>query len=235
MGTAKGSPRRGAGPWEWVDIGRGAVHTMRTMSEGPHDVPMLAHEFGHKTYVIRQKVLSLVSLKFHVLDPAGGLAFYALKKAFKLKEDLRVYADESMQREMLVIKARNIIDFAATYDVFDPNHGGQLVGSLRRKGLKSFVIDEWLFLDATGQQIGTIKEDSVWLALLRRLIAGWLLPQTYRGEVGGAPVCEFRRNFNPFVSKVTLDFSLDAEGWLDRRMGIAAALLLVGIEGKQDS
>ena len=140
-----------------------------------------------------------------------------------------------MQREMLVIKARNIIDFAATYDVFDPNHGGQLVGSLRRKGLKSVIIDEWLFLDAMGGEVGTIKEDSVWLALIRRFIAGSWLPQTYRGEVGGAPVCEFRRNFNPFVSKVTLDFSSDVEGRLDRRMGIAAALLLVAIEGKQDS
>ena len=208
---------------------------MRAMSHDPHAVPLLAQQFGHKTYVIRQKILSLISLKFHIYDPNGGLAFYALKKAFKLKEDLRIYSDESMQREMLVIKARNIIDLAATYDVFDPNHGGALVGSLRRKALKSLFVDEWLFLDAAGGEVGTIREDSVWLALLRRFIAGWLLPQTYRGEIGGAPVCEFRRNFNPFVSKVTLDFSCDAEGWLDRRMGIAAALLLVGIEGKQDS
>ena len=193
----------------------------------------LAPQFRHANYLVRRKVFTLLSAKFHIYDPQGNLAFFSRQKAFKLKEDVRVYSDESMSHEMLVIKARSIIDFGATYDVFDPNAGGALVGSLRRKGMKSIVVDEWLFLDAEGRQIGTIKEDSVALALVRRIIAGALLPQRYDGEVGGQPVCEFRRNFNPFVSKVSLDFSQDATGRLDRRLGIAAAVLLVAIEGKQ--
>jgi hypothetical protein len=43
----------------------------------------------------------------------------------------------------------------------------------------------------------------------------------------------FTRNFNPFVSKVNLDYSMDTQGLLDRRLGIAAAVLLLAIEGKQ--
>ena len=193
----------------------------------------LAPQFRHTNYLVRRQVFTLLSAKFHIYDPHGNLAFFSRQKAFKLKEDVRIYADEAMSHEMLVIKARNIIDFGATYDIFDTNAGGALVGSLRRKGMKSIVVDEWLFLDAEGRQIGTIKEDSVALALVRRIIAGALLPQRYDGEVGGQPVCEFRRNFNPFVSKVSLDFSQDATGRLDRRLGIAAAVLLVAIEGKQ--
>jgi len=46
-------------------------------------------------------------------------------------------------------------------------------------------------------------------------------------------VFEFHRNFNPFVSKMELDFSKDRTGALDRRVGIAAAILLVALEGKQ--
>lgn len=193
----------------------------------------LAPQFRHSKYLVRRQVFTLVSMKFHIYDDAGGLAFYSKKKAFKLKEDVRIYSDESMAHEMLVIKARNIIDLGATYDVFDPNAGGALVGSLRRKAMKSLVVDEWLFLDTEGRQVGTIREDSVALALVRRIIAGGLLPQTYHGEMGGNPVCEFRRNFNPFVSKISLDFSPDQGGRLDRRLGIAAAVLLVAIEGKQ--
>ena len=108
------------------------------------------------------------------------------------------------------------------------------MGSLKRKGLKSILRDEWLFLDPSGQQIGIIQEDSAMLALLRRFMVGWLLPQKYFGTIGNASVSLFTRNFNPFVSKVQLDYSMDAQGLLDRRLGIAAAVLLLAIEGKQD-
>jgi len=193
----------------------------------------LATEFRHSNYVVRRKIFSILGQKFHVYDGSGRLAFYSRQKAFRLKEDLRIYSDESMQTEVLVIKARNIIDFGATYDVFDPRAGGTLVGSLRRKAMKSILADEWLILDASGREVGLITEDSVALALLRRLVAGWLLPQHYNGAVGGQPVFEFHRNFNPFVSKMQLDFSKDRAGALDRRLGIAAAILLVALEGKQ--
>lgn len=69
-------------------------------------------------------------------------------------------------------------------------------------------------------------------ALLRRLLTN-LVPQTFEGEVGGAPVLRFRQHFNPFVQKIDLDFSMDREKHLDRRLGIAAAILLCTIEGRQ--
>ena len=70
------------------------------------------------------------------------------------------------------------------------------------------------------------------MALFRRFLTS-LVPQTYNGFIGGTQVCTFRQNFNPFVIKVTLDFSLDAQNLLDRRLGIAAAVLLCAVEGKQ--
>lgn len=193
----------------------------------------LAAQYRHEKFVIRRKVFTILSGKFHIYDDEGNLAFFSKQKAFKLKEDIRIFADEAMERELLVVKARSIIDFGATYDVFDSTQGGALVGSLRRKGLKSMAVDEWLFLDASGREMGSITEDSLALALVRRFLLGNLLPQHYTGRIGGAEVCEFKRNFNPFVSKVALDFSLDAKGLLDRRLGIVAAVLLVAIEGKQ--
>jgi hypothetical protein len=89
-------------------------------------------------------------------------------------------------------------------------------------------------LGAQGREIGLISEDNAALAILRRTVVGWMCPQTYDGTVGGHPVCHFHRNFNPFVSKVTLDFRVDTAGMLDRRLGIAAAILLLAIENKQN-
>lgn len=93
--------------------------------------------------------------------------------------------------------------------------------------------DEWVILDSSGQEVGIIQEDSVALALLRRLMVGWLLPQRYYGTIGNNSVSVFTRNFNPFISKISLDFSMDTQGQLDRRLGIAAVIMLLAIDGKQ--
>ena len=72
------------------------------------------------------------------------------------------------------------------------------------------------------------------MALIRRFIPfANLIPQEYHGDIRGTPVCTFKQNFNPFVMKISLDFSADVNRLLDRRLGLAAAVLLCAIEGKQ--
>jgi uncharacterized protein YxjI len=187
--------------------------------------------FNHDNYLVRKKILTLAGAKFHIYDPLGNLVFFSKMKAFKLKEDIRLFTGEDMQTELLSIQARNIIDIAATYDVIDPA-SGEKVGALRRKGLKSILKDEWIFMDVNDREIGLIKEDSTFLALVRRFLTN-LIPQTYFGDIGGRHVCKFKQNFNPFVTKINIDFGMDRERQLDRRLGIAAAVLLCAIEGKQ--
>lgn len=191
-----------------------------------------SHRFSHTKYLVRRKIFTLWGRAFHIFDPAGGVVLYSRLKAFKLKEDIRLYTGEDMTTEVLVIKARKILDFSSAYDVFDPALGGAKIGALKRKGLKSLFKDEWIFMDATDREIGLITEDSVFLALVRRFLTT-LIPQTYEGAINGSRVCQFKQNFNPFVMKVTLDFSPDQNGLLDRRLGLAAAVLLCAIEGKQ--
>ena len=198
-------------------------------TEGPPPLP----QFHHSNYLVRQKVVKLFGGAFHIYDTAGNVVFYSKQKAFKMKEDIRIYTGEDRTTEVLSIRTDQVIDFGATYHVHDPQQGGLHVGSLKRKGLKSFLRDEWEVLDASGHKIGGIHEDSTALALLRRLVVGWLLPQKYFGFIGTVPVSLFTRNFNPFVSKVQLDYSMDTQGRLDRRLGIAAAVLLLAVEGKQ--
>ena len=196
-------------------------------------VPPPLAPFQHPSYLVRRKVFKLLGGAFHVFDPAGNMVLYSKQKAFKLKEDIRIYTGEDMGTEVLTIRTDQIIDLGATYHVHDSQQGGVRVGSLKRKGLKSMLRDEWVILDSSGQEVGTILEDSVALALLRRLMVGWLLPQKYYGSIGNIPVSLFTRNFNPFVSKISLDFSMDSQGQLDRRLGIAAVIMLLAIEGKQ--
>lgn len=193
---------------------------------------MPASVFTHPTYTVRRQIFKLLGAAFHIYDPNGNVAFYSKQKAFKLKEDIRVYTGEDMRNEILTIKAKNIIDFSAAYDIFDPTTQTK-VGVLKRKGMKSILKDEWIIMDANEKQIGLIQEDSMMLALVRRFLTN-LVPQSFDGTINGQKVCHFKQNFNPFVTKITLDFSMDINNLLDRRLGIAAAVLLCAIEGKQD-
>lgn len=187
--------------------------------------------FSHNTYLVRRKVLQLFGSSFHVYDPNNQVVLYARGKAFKLKEDIRLYTGEDMQTEVLTIQARQIIDFSAAYDVYDPV-AQEKVGALKRKGWKSMLKDEWILMDPHDREIGLIQEDSAVLALIRRFVTN-LIPQTFQVTIGGTPVCTMKQNFNPFVGKLTVDFSQNTQNLLDRRLGLAAAILLLAIEGKQ--
>jgi len=189
--------------------------------------------FQFPTYLLKRQAIALAG-KFRFYDPAGRLVMFSEQKMFRLREDIRVYDGEDKAREVLSIKARQIMDFSASYDVVDTEMN-QKVGVLRRKGLRSILRDEWEVLDANDQVIGQLFEDSIPLALLRRLLLGSWLPQNYDMTVGETRVADLKQNFNLFRYELNLDFSMDTTHRLDRRIGIAAGILLAAVEGKQDS
>ena len=105
---------------------------------------------------------------------------YSKQKALKLKEDIRVYTDEDKNTELICIKARSVIDFGAGYDITD-SQTGEAVCSFKREGLKSMLKDSWKVMDSSGNQIGTISEDSGLLAIVRRFVpfADIFVPQEF--------------------------------------------------------
>lgn len=187
--------------------------------------------FQHDQYLLKRQVFALTG-KLRFYDPQGNLVLFSEQKMFKLREDIRIYADEQKSREVLSIKARQIIDFSAAYDVVD-SASGQKVGALRRKGLKSILRDEWEVLDTNDQVVGMLFEDNMTQAMLRRLLLGSLLPQNYDMTMGDQRVADLKQRFNLFRYELDLDFSMDTARRLDRRIGVAAAVLLAIIEGKQ--
>ena len=183
-------------------------------------------------FTIRRKILTILGAKFHIYNAEGKVIGFSKQKAFKLKEDIRIFTDESMAEERLLIQARKVIDFGAGYDVVDSKKQ-QKVGALRRKGLKSIVRDEWVVLDEMDQTVGTIKEDSALLALFRRFgPLGNLVPQKFHlTDAGGTQHAEFRTHFNPFVHRLTVNVYPDCP--INPYLVLAAGILLAAIEGRQ--
>lgn len=189
--------------------------------------------FQFPSYLLKRQAIALTG-KFRFYDPAGRLVLFSEQKMFRLREDIRVYGDENKTQEVLSIKARQIVDFSAAYDVVDTVMN-QKVGALRRRGWSSLLRDEWEVLDANDNVIGKLFEDSMGLAMLRRFLLGSWLPQNYDITLGETRVADLKQNFNLFRYELNLDFSMDGAQRLDRRLGIAAGTLLAAVEGKQSS
>jgi uncharacterized protein YxjI len=186
--------------------------------------------FSYSQYLLKRQVFALAG-KFRVYESGGKLVLFSEQKMFKIREDIRVYSDESKTQEVLMIKARQIMDFSAAYDVVD-SATGQKVGALRRKGLASILRDEWDVLDVGDNVVGKLFEDSMGMAMLRRFLSN-LIPQNYDITFGTNRVADLKQPFNPFAYQLNIDFSMDINKVLDRRLGIAAAILLAAVEGRQ--
>jgi len=190
----------------------------------------LGAAFTHRQYVFRRKFWKIFGGAFHVYDESGNLAFYSKQAAFKLREDFRVFADEGMQTELLRIKTPQVFDIRATYNVLD-SATNQPVGSLKRKGLTSVVIDSWTFHGPEGKELGTLIEKSWVFAMLSRFIQ--FFPQSYViRAAGGQEVAVNQQHFNPWILKYTMTLSEPTPS-LDPRLLIASGILLAAIERRQ--
>lgn len=186
--------------------------------------------FQEDLYLFRRKVFKLFGGAFHVYDEQGRVVLYSKQKAFRLKEDFRVYADERQLDELLVIRTPQILDLGATYHVEDATRGEQ-IGALRRKALKSILYDSWVYLGPDGEELGRLEETSFLGAIGSRLIN--LIPQKYRAVTGDERrVARLNQHFNPFVLKYTMRIE-DPDPSIDRRLLIASGILLAAIERRQ--
>ena len=190
--------------------------------------------FDLDTYLCRRKVIALVG-KISVMDASGAVVAFSRQKAFKLREEVRVFTDESESSLLFTIKARSIIDFGATYDISTSD--GVRVGSLRRKGFKSMFKDQWLVLGPNESVDGSLDEaGGTGLALARRFIplVAWFMTQDYAMTMSESQVAAFQRNRNPFVSKLAVQVTTGATR-PQRMLILAAAVLMLIIEGKESS
>jgi len=192
----------------------------------------------YKHLEFRRKFWKILGATIHMTDAAGAHELGLIHmKAFRLKNDITLYADRAKQQPVINIKARQVIALNYIFDVFDAQTG-QALFALQRKGLKSaFVRDHWTLLDVSGNQFGEIIETSSSLAIFRR----WLsvlsdlaalifafVPETYTIRTTGAQpqlIGTIVHKKNPFIVKMSLDTS-QAQVAIDPRVTIASCVLL---------
>ncbi len=173
--------------------------------------------------VVKQKKLSLGN-KYFLEDGSGRPIGFCHQKLLKLKEDIRIFSDESMGTEMLKVKQEQILDFSGSYQVTD-SQSGELLGILKRKGLKSMIKDEWLIHNANREEIGMIKERGGISWFIRKFIFK-ALPYKYDILLRGNPVGTVIEKFQIIGDTYFIDLNQDPNITLDRRMAMAIGLMM---------
>lgn len=168
---------------------------------------------------------------------AGEPVCFVEQKRMKLKEDLRAFADDSKATEVFRIKAQQVWDPRARYDVTDPL--GQPVGQLAKVFGRSLLRSTWKLYDASGEEIGWARERSLFVALFRRLVgfvpligdfADWLpIPYHFDYHLGEERIGGLERILG-VRDRYRLDVSGDVERRIDRRLALALA---VGMDALQ--
>ena len=181
-------------------------------------------------YMIREKFWKIFGNKFWFEDVNEKRYGFCEQKRFKLKEDIRIYVDESKSQEWLKIKQKQIVDAWGGYDIMD-SQTGEHIGTVRRKFWASVLRTRWHLLDAAGNEVGMLIEDSMGYALVRRIFLGRLLPKKFHIEIGGGgEFVTMRQMFNPFIKKLVVN--IPPSHPLDRRFIAGLAIVIAAIDGR---
>ena len=109
-----------------------------------------------------------IAPQISVRDAGGALVLYVKQKAFKLKEDVTIYADEAQSKPVYRIAADRIIDWNARYEI--TTAAGEKLGAVKRQGMKSLWKSQYDVTDARGANVFTVREANPWTKVFDHLL-----------------------------------------------------------------
>lgn len=194
----------------------------------PTTVPTVPSLWTMNFYRIRKKVLALTG-QYWIEDQAGNQLAYSKQKMLRVKEDIRIFTDETMTRELFQIRQQQILDIWGTFAVIDSGSNA-LLGFVRRRALTStFVADEWEIRDPANNLVGEIKE-STGRGLARKWIPGGsLIPERLTMTLGGMPVAYINQQFK-IVGDIWEIECQNLPTMFDRRVFLGGVILMGMIE-----
>jgi uncharacterized protein YxjI len=145
-------------------------------------------------------------------DARGQLVAYVKQKAFRLREDVTIFADEAQTQPLYRIQANRILDFNAAYTITTPQ--GQPIGQVRRPGLRTIWKAHYSITDVNGNEIGLIHEENAWVKVMDALFgelpivgmfAGYLFNPAYLVDVRGQTALYMKKQPAFLEGKFTIE------------------------------
>lgn len=179
-----------------------------------------------------------ISPQVSVRDASGDLVLYVKQKAFKLKEDVTVYADEQRTLPLFSISADRVIDFNASYHMVD--NEGRPFGIVRREGMRSLWKCRYDVLAPDGHHLYDIEEDNAWVKVTDSLagevpglnwLTGYLFHPSYTvSHPDGRPAFRLTKQPAFWEGKFSLEKLSDTESADDEVRAVLALLMMILLE-----
>jgi hypothetical protein len=196
-----------------------------TLGSSANMAPISAPIFQQDRFTVERRRIFSFMLRFHFRDSGGHTLAFLPRKPLGWKEEIRLFTDETLSMELLSIKASKITDAGVTFQVTD-SINRQKVGTLQRSGWSWLIAAEWTIMDANGQEIGKILEQSTFLGRF----LGILFPRRYAFKVREQQVGIVTEKPKLLGYGMDADFSQDSARLLDRRLATAAIVLILAVE-----
>lgn len=113
------------------------------------------------------KAIALAS-KITVTDASGKQLFYVKQKAFKLKENIQLFTDDSMQQQIGTIGTDKVFDFSPTFRF--KTMDGTEIGSVKRHGRRSIFKATYEVMGTDSEPDFVIREEKGWVKFVDALI-----------------------------------------------------------------
>lgn len=148
---------------------------------------------------LKFKIFALAS-EATVTDATGQVVMYVKQKAFKLKEDIRIFSDATQTKQIYNIKADKVLDFNANYHFTDEE--GMPIGRIKREGMKSIWKATYHIFDTDKHEF-TISEGNPWIKVADAVLSeipvagmftGYLFNPTYNvSRLDGTVVLQLKK------------------------------------------
>ena len=182
------------------------------------------------------KILAIAN-QIYVKDVEGQTLGYVKQKLLKLKEQVRVFSDESQTELLYAIDADRMLDFSARYNFSDA--AGNHLGSVGRRGMRSIWKAYYEIFDASGSNVFVIREEKGWIKVIDGIIGelplvgmltGFFLNPSYLiSTPEGQPVARLQKEPAFFEGKFRLD-SLQETNATDETLVLLSLLMMTLLE-----
>jgi len=178
-----------------------------------------------------------ISSYIRVVDATGQLVSYVKQRAFRLKEDVTIFADEAQSRALYHIKADRIIDIGATYSIVAAD--GQPLGAVRQRGMRTLWSATYDILDELRNPVGVVHEQNAWVKVLDGLIGEipflgfviqqWINPTYLIDGADGTTLLRMRKRPSLIERRFTVEQVLPLPSRLEP-LALPAILMVVLLE-----
>lgn len=162
---------------------------------------------------MRFKIIAFAP-QIYITDANDAPVLFVRQKIWNLREDVRIFRDDTKTDEVFRINADRMLDIGARYH-FTDSKTEQPLGSIKQRGLKTIWRAHYDIEPPQGDPTHDITEDNPWVkvgdALLGEipflgLISGYVLHPAYTvHDTGGLPVMKLVKEPAFFESKYRID------------------------------